>query len=87
MYYYTVLNLLWLSQEPSAEQSECSVKWAVAGMKGWGEAATDSCRDFFWSEELLVTFVRCLMAKKKNPLVEKKCVCATAESGAGSRSA
>lgn len=48
-------------------------------MKGRGEQATDSSRDFFWSEELLVTFARCLMIKKKNPLVEKSCACVTAE--------
>lgn len=87
MYYCAVWNLLWLSQEPTVERSERSVKWTVAGMKGWGEQAVDSSRDFFWSEELLMTFVQCLMMEKKNPLVEKKSACITVESEAGSHSA
>lgn len=63
------------------------MKRAVAGVKGQGKQATDSGRDFFWSEELLMTFVRCLMMKKKILWWKKKCSCVTTESEAGSRSA
>lgn len=64
MYYCTVQNLLWLTQEPAVQQNEHSMKWTVAGMKERGEQATDSSRDFFWSEQLFMTSVQCLKMKK-----------------------